>query len=494
MKRVAILSLGAVLVVATVVVVQASRWTSLQPAVAADAAIAPVSDPEGAIARYAGAIRFRTISHERVEDTDSAAFRALHAYLERSFPRVHATLTREVVGGLSLLYTWEGSDPEAPPVVLMGHQDVVPVIPGTESEWTHPPFGGLVADGFVWGRGTLDDKASVLANLEAVEELLSQGFHPRRTFYLAFGHDEEVGGVRGARAIAGLLEARGAEPYAMVLDEGGAITEGTFPGMAAPVALVGIAEKGYVNVELVVETPGGHSSAPPEHTSIGILARAITRLEDDPFPAEIGGTPRLMWRFVAPEMGFAARAALANLWLFGPVVKRMLLAEPSTAAMLRTTTAVTIVEGGVKANVLPIRARAVVNHRIRPGETTEEVLARDRRVVDDAQVRVEMAGDEGVNPSPVSDPFGEPFGLLARTIRELEPEAGTVVAPYLVSGGTDAKYYAGRSPSVFRFLPARLEPDALARIHGTNERMPVEGYLDAVRFFRRLLRNLDGLE
>ncbi len=493
MKRLTFVLLAAALVLAGIVWVRAARLTSLQPAVAAETAAEPVPDPEGAIERYAGAIRIPTISHERVEDTDSAAFRALHDYLAASFPQMHETLDREVVGGLSLLFTWTGSDAQADPVVLMGHQDVVPVIPGTEDEWTHPPFSGVVADGFVWGRGTIDDKSSVLAILEAVEWLITEGFHPRRTVYLAFGHDEEVGGVRGARAISELLEARGAEPYAMVLDEGGAVARGMVPGIEAPVALVGIAEKGYVNVELTVEAPGGHSSAPPAHTSIGILARAITRMEDDPFPAEIGGTPRLMWRFLAPEMGTVARVGMANLWLFGPVVKRILLANPSSAAMLRTTTAVTIVEGGVKSNVLPIRARAVVNHRIRPGETIETVLERDRRVIDDPQVQAEILGGEGVNPSPVSDPFGPAFTLLARTIRELDPADGTVVAPYLVTGGTDAKYYAGRSPAVFRFLPAELEPDALGRIHGTDERTPVEGYLDSVRFFRRLLKNLDAL-
>lgn len=385
MKKLILALVATLIVVAAVVLVRAAGLRSLQPEAPPPTTLDV--DSAGAVERFAGAIRIPTVSHERVEDTDSAAFRAFHAYLTERYPRVHERLVREVVGGLSLLYTWEGSDPDAEPVVLMGHQDVVPVIPGTEEDWTHPPYGGVLTDSYVWGRGAMDDKISVIAILEAVEALLADGFQPRRTFYLAFGHDEEVGGVRGAKAIAELLAARDAEPYAFVLDEGGAVARGMVPGVEGAVALVGIAEKGYVNLELVVEGQGGHSSTPPEQTNIGILAEAVSELEENQFPAELQGPARDMFAWLAPEMSFGARAAFANLWLFEPVVTRMLLSDPSTASMVRTTTAVTIVEGGVKANVLPIRARALVNHRIIPGETTRSVLERVRSVVDDDRDR-----------------------------------------------------------------------------------------------------------
>lgn len=491
LKKIGLVVLAIVAMLAVVLVTRALSTTSLQPEGAEDVAIEV--DESGAVDRFAGAIRIPTISYESVEDTDSASFRALHDYLEATYPRVHAELRRELVGGLSLLYTWEGTEPDLDPVVLMGHQDVVPVIPGTEDDWTYPPFGGVVADGFVWGRGTMDDKVSVVSILEAVEALLREGFRPRRTFHLAFGHDEEVGGVRGAAAVAELLESRGAEPYAFVVDEGGAVVRDMIPGIEGPVAIIGIAEKGYVNLELTVEGPGGHSSTPPDHTNIGILADAISKLEENPFPARFEGPSRAMFDYLGPEMGFGPRVVFSNLWLFKPVVEMAFLRDPATASMVRTTTAVTIVEGGVKANVLPIVARAVVNHRILPGDDMQSVEARVRSVIGDDRVQVRVLGDEGTNPSPVSDPERAPFRTLARTIQQVLPEDDLVVAPYLVMGGTDAKYYSGRSSDVFRFLPAPVSADALERAHGTNERMSLEGLFASIRFFQQLIRNSDRL-
>jgi carboxypeptidase PM20D1 len=489
-KLILVLVLG-VVVLGLVLLVNGLRLTA--GSVSVEPAPTLLFDSDAAVRRFADAIQIPTISFETVEETDSARFLELHAHFEAAYPTVHETLTREVVGGLSLLYTWEGSEPDLDPVVLMGHQDVVPVIPGTESDWTHEPFGGVVADGYVWGRGTMDDKVSVVAILEAVELLLSEGYQPRRTIYLAFGHDEEVGGPRGAGAIAALLSERGAEPYAFVLDEGGTLADGLVPGVEELVALVGIAEKGYVNVELKVEGPGGHSSMPPPETNIGVLAGAIDRLQEEPFPASFDGATRDMFTALAPHMPVVGRMVFANLWLLEPVVKWALARDPTSAAMLRTTTAPTIIQGGVKSNVLPIEARAVVNHRIMPGETPETVRQRVENVIDDPRVQVTIYGEEAQPPSPVSDPGGEAFQLIGRTIRETTPDREVVVAPWLVVGGTDAKYYSGSSANVFRFLPARFEEDVMTRFHGTDERMSVDSYLASIRFFHRLIRNADGL-
>ncbi|RMH17232.1 MAG: M20/M25/M40 family metallo-hydrolase [Gemmatimonadetes bacterium] len=489
-RRLVQLVLLALVVVAGVVLYRTASLSSLQPPVPAAFDDPTPLDAEAAVERFAGAIRFPTVSREDAPH-DSAAFRALHAYLAEVFPRVHATLERETIGGLSLLYRWPGRDPSKAPIVLMGHQDVVPVIPGTEDDWTHGPFSGAVAEGFVWGRGTLDDKVSVLAILEAVETLLEAGHTPERTVYLAFGHDEEIGGRAGARVIADTLEARGVSEFAFVLDEGGAILDGETSPLDRPMATVGIAEKGGVNLQLVVRSAGGHSSTPPPHTAIGVLARAIVRLEENPFPASLEGPGGEMLAFMAPEMGFGARMAIANRWLFGRLLTRAMLGDPATAAMLRTTTAATIIDGGVKSNVLPIEARAVVNFRIRPGETPASVAERVRAVIDDPAV--EVSGEQnGRPPSPVSDPHSDAFRTIASTIREVAGEE-VVVAPYLVVGGTDARYYAPRSRNVYRFLPVRLEPDGLQRLHGTNERVAVSGYLDSVRFFQTLLRKVDAL-
>lgn len=490
-KRI-LLAVGvALLALLAVMAVRAARMPSRQAP--AEAAVSIAVDADAAARHLAGAVRFRTISNERVEDTDTAAFLALHDYLAATYPLVHQTLQREPVAGLSLLYTWVGSEPSLDPIVLMAHQDVVPVVPGTEGDWLHDPFGGEITDGYVWGRGSMDDKGNLVAVLEAVEALLAQGFHPRHTVYLAFGHDEEVGGVRGASAIARLLRDRGVSRFAMVLDEGGAVVHGMIPGIQAPVALVGIAEKGYVNVELLVEGAGGHSSVPPAHTNIGVLAEAISTLEEHPFPARLDGPARSMFEWLAPEMGFGARVALANLWLTATPMTHVLLRSPETAAMVHTTTAVTIVEGGVKANVLPITARAVVNFRIMPGETGESVLERVRALIGDARVQVRLYGGDGVDPSPVSDVSGPAFQLLSRTVRQVLADQGVIVAPYLVMGGTDSKHFAASSNAVFRFFPAPMGRDALTLAHGTNERLGVDGLAISVRFFRALLRNTDAL-
>lgn len=448
---------------------------------------------EGAAERLATAITFRTISFPPPEPPASEEFLAFHRWLAETYPLVHAELGVETVGELSLLYTWEGSDSSLAPVVLMGHQDVVPVIPGTESQWTHPPFDGVVADGWVWGRGAADDKVSVIAILEAVESLIDEGFHPTRTLYLAFGHDEEVGGAQGAAKIADLLESRRVADFALVLDEGGAITEGMVPGVSGPAAIIGVAEKGYVSLELLATAEGGHSSSPPASTAIGILSRAITRLEENPFPTRIDGATRSMLEYVGPEMSFGRRLLLANLWLTAPLVEKGMAAGGSGAASVRTTTAATMFNAGVKDNVLPINARAVVNFRILPGDTVASVTQRVREIVDDERVEITQAFGFGQEPSPVSDVDGAAFRLVGRTVREVLPGEEVLITPYLVIGGTDAKYYGRRSKNVFRFLPVFLREGDLGRIHGTDERLSVESVDLAVRYFRRLIRNTDQL-
>ncbi len=485
-KRLALALLGAFAAIVGIALFRAVTVTSKQ------VQTTPVEETvdRAAVERFQAALRFPTVSFDDRSLSDTAAFEGLQAHFEAAYPTLHATLGRESVGGLSQLYTWTGTDPSLPPVVLMGHVDVVPVIPGTEDDWEHPPFGGEVSDGFIWGRGTLDDKISVVAILEAAEALLSGGFRPTRTIYLAFGHDEEIGGDGGAGLIVEALGQRGVRSIALVLDEGGAIADGLVPGATGPVALVGIAEKGFVTLELSVATAGGHSSAPPDHTSIGILAEAITRLEANPFPADLEGATRHMFEYLAPEMPLGARLVMANLWLTEPLLERMLLGSRTGAPMLRTTTAVTVIDGGVKSNVLPIEATALVNFRIIPGETPETVLARVVDVVDDPRVEIRIV--EGRAPAPVSDPESDAFRILAKTIRETAPE-GTVVAPYLVPGGTDARHYSEVSANVFRFLPAVASGDELERIHGTNERIPLEGFLRSVGFFQRLIRNLEDL-
>jgi carboxypeptidase PM20D1 len=483
------LLLLALATVAAVVLVRAARFRSRQPQVAA---FAPLSVEVEAVARrLASGLRFATISSQDPAEMDVEAFRGLHEHLERSYPRVHGALAREAVNEWSLLYTWRGRDPSLPPVLLAAHLDVVPVDAGSAADWTHPPFAGVVADGFVWGRGAMDDKASLFCILEAIEGLLAQGFAPERTLHLAFGHDEEVGGERGAAQIAALLGSRGTR-LAFVLDEGGMVVEpGYLPGFGRRAATIGIAEKGSVSIALEAVAKGGHSSTPPRHTAVGMVAAAVAALERHPLPGRIDATTALLLDHLGPELSFPMRAVIANRWLFGPLLELALSRTPPTDAMLRTTTAATIVEGGVKENVLPIRARAVVNFRIHPSDSIDAVVEHVRRVVDDERIRLTVGvRSRPREPSPASPVDSEAFAAIARTVREVFPDAAAL--PFLVLGGTDARYYAELTPRLYRFGPFEYGRDALERAHGTDERIALENLVSGVRFYRRLVERTAG--
>jgi carboxypeptidase PM20D1 len=330
----------------------------------------------------------------------------------------------------------------------------------------------------------MDTKGTLLAICEAVDLLVREGFQPARTLHLVFGHDEEVGG-RGARAVAERFQSQGAR-FEWVLDEGGVIGAGLVPDVARPVALVGVAEKGYATLSLTASAEGGHSSMPPPQTAIGILSAAVQRLEASPFPAAVRGATRHFLAAIAPEMAQPSRTVVANADLLEPLLLRALAGSPRSNATIRTTTAVTMIDGGIKENALPASARAVANFRILPGETVETVLAYVRRVVGDPRVAVEVLPGAS-DPSPESRVDSDAFALLARTIRELHPDVA--VAPSLVLGATDARHFRALSDNVYRFGTWRVEPDDLKRPHGTNERTRVDAYLDAVRFYLRLLRN-----
>lgn len=454
----------------------------------------PAVDAVGAAQRLAVAVTYPTVSRAPGDGSgdgsgvDAAALRGLHDFLADAFPRVHTALRRETVGDLSLLYTWPGRDPALAPALLLGHLDVVPVPPETEAEWSQPPFAGVIdGDGYIWGRGTIDDKVNVLGLLEAVEALLARGFAPARTVMLAFGHDEEIGGRDGAMAIAAALEARGVAPW-LVLDEGAMIFAGAIPGIAAPVALIGVAEKGYVSLELTARAAGGHSSMPPKDNAIGTLASALTRLAARPMPARISGPTAAFYDHLAPEMSFGHRLLLVNRWLFAPLLVRVLSADPGIEAGMRTTTAPTLLAAGVKDNVLPTEARAVINFRIHPDDSVDAVEGHVRRAIDDPAIEVARVAGHAVEPSPVSPIDGAPYDTLTDTVREVFP--GVLVTPFLVIGGTDARHYTGLTDAVYRFTPIVLGADDLARVHGIDERLGVDTYARAIAFYRRLIERV----
>ncbi|MGZ8463942.1 MAG: M20 family peptidase [Candidatus Binatia bacterium] len=440
-------------------------------------------DVDAAAQRLSRAIRHRTVSP--VDSASQAEFERFLAFLTESFPALHKRLARETVNQLSLLYTWQGTRTELKPILLLAHMDVVPADPASEKSWTYPPFSGQLADGYIWGRGAMDDKASVLGILEAVERLLSEGFHPTRTIYLAFGHDEEIGGANGAAKIAATLAARSVQ-LEYVLDEGMNILRGVIEGVNAPVALIGVAEKGYLSVELSANADGGHSSIPANDNAIGRISRALQRLDATPFPARLRGPTRAMFDYLGPEMGWTQKLLLANLWLFEPLIANRLSKSPLTNAILRTTLAPTIFSSGIKENVLPAQARAVINLRIMPGESTASALEHVRTSIDDPKIKLTPLPIR-MEPSAVTDIGSQSFKLVERTIRQTAPEA--IVAPALLVAATDSRHYAGLTKNVLRFLPITISAADTSRYHGIDERIALTDYLRCINFYAQLIRN-----
>ncbi|MCA6111741.1 M20 family peptidase [Bradyrhizobium cenepequi] len=445
-------------------------------------------DAEAAVRRLAEAIRFKTISSFEKPEQHAQALRGMQAHIEKSFPAFHAAAKREIIGGFSLLYTWEGSDPRAQSIALLAHQDVVPVAPGTDKDWQQPPYDGVIADGFVWGRGSWDDKGNLYSMLEAAEALANAGFHPKRTIYFAFGHDEEVAGTRGAKAIAATLTSRGIK-LDFVLDEGLLITDGIMKGLAKPTALIGVAEKGYATLVLSAQATPGHSSMPPRETAIGMMSAALARLEDHRVPMQIRRTVSEMFDTLAPEMNGFNRVVLSNLWLFKPLLLREFEKSGPTEAMVRTTTALTIFNAGDKDNVLPGHAEAIVNFRLLPGDTQASVTDHVRSTVGDDRIAIRPFPGN-TDPPPVTGTASASYQTLNRTIREIYPDV--IVAPGLMIAATDSRHYADITDNIFRFSPVRANSDDLKRFHGTNERLSIEGYADMIRFYQRFIENSAG--
>jgi carboxypeptidase PM20D1 len=467
-----------------VVVRTLSIRTASGAAEAVNLAPAPEVDVDLAVGHLGEAIRFETISRNEGVVDNPESFLAFHAFLETAYPRIHAAMRREVVAEYSLLYTWSGSDPSLPPILLLAHQDVVPVEAGTEKDWEAPPFAGEVRDGYVYGRGATDDKGYLVAVMEAMETLLARGFEPRRTVMLAFGHDEEVLGS-GARAMARLLKERNIRAW-LVLDEGMAVLLDN-PLTAKPAALIGVAEKGYMTVRVTARSEGGHSSMPPRETAAERLSRAILAIRADPFPGHLDEGPIAdMLDALIPSLGFVQRAALSNRWAFGPLLRARMASTPTGNALLRTTIAPTGLSGGTKENILPQEVHALINLRLNPQDSVEGALAHLRRSVSRLEgIKVEIHGSPA-EPSPLSSTKSDSFALLAAAARAHAP-AGAPVVPMLVLGGTDSRHYAPVAENVYRFAPEWGSQLEYKRIHGTGERLSVENLGRMVRFFAQLV-------
>ena len=472
MKKILLALLGIVLILAAILVFNTLSLTSRQ---VEPEPLTEVHFTDSVSQHLSQAVQYQTISYKEGAEPDSTAFNGFHQFLEDTFPLTHQNLTLEKINGYSLLYKWEGSDSSKKPIILMSHQDVVPVDQPTLQDWEAPPFEGAITDTHIIGRGTLDDKSSLIALMESVEKLLGESFVPSRTIYLAFGHDEELGGSNGANRIAAYLKEKGVHA-AMTLDEGGLLAENMVPGVDETIAMLNLAEKGYASFKLTVETTGGHSSAPPKENTIGILAKAIVDLENNQLPYKLVEPINYQFEYMGAELPFFKKMAFANPWLFkGPVLE---------ALNAHTTTAPTIINGGVKDNVIPTVAEATINFRILPGETIASTKEHIKSVISD-KIKVEEAGFV-TNPSPVSGIDSDAFKNLEKTIRSVFPDV--IVVPGLIGGGTDSRYFYGVSDDVYRFYPVRISPESMVRFHGIDEKISKDNYMEIVTFTYHLIR------
>ncbi|WP_295803366.1 M20 family peptidase [uncultured Microbulbifer sp.] len=490
MKKLAI-SLGTiVLLLAAIVLIRTLLYTAPSlPEVTLQTARMDTGeiDPQKVARHLSEAIRFRTISSQIQEADTQTHYEAFIRWLAETYPEVHRELAPQRLGKAplppySLLFTWKGRQPALQPVLLSAHYDVVPVIPGTEEQWQQPPFSGRIDDSHIWGRGALDDKSAVIGLMEAATLLLAEGFQPERTIYLSLTSDEEVGGDHGTAAVVEKLQQDGVQ-LAWSLDEGSFLLRGFIPGIEETVASVNVAEKGYMTVDLVAHGRGGHSSMPPQETAVDILAHALVKLDESPFPGGLDGAGGQMFDAIAPHMPFGKKMLFANRWLFGGLIESALKAQPSTAAMLHTTVAPTMLSASVKDNVLPIQAVATINLRVHPRDSIEKIEQYIEAVVDDE--RVDVVVHRGQAASRVSSAEAQGFRDIVQSATATY--GSLVVAPGLTVAGTDSRRYETVADNSYRFNPMVVTREDVHGFHGTNERISIDNMVKATNFYSLLI-------
>lgn len=491
MGKLRIALIGGLSILVVVAAVVGVRTSTFAPANVADGrdvklAAAPAYDLDAAVRHLSEAAQIRTISNQDPAANEVAEWDRLHAWLASTYPAGHGAMQRTILPNRTLVYHWPGSDASLAPVILMAHQDVVPVTPGTEGDWKYPPFAGTIADGAVWGRGTVDDKGSLVGLFEALDALAKSGFKPKRGIYLVSGHDEEAGGS-GALAAAAKLKAEGVKAI-YTLDEGSIVLTDT-PVIDGPAIMIGIAEKGYGTLKVTAPAPGGHSSMPPAETGVTTLAKAVLAIAGKPFPLEFRGPGASMIEALAAKKGGATKMAVANQWLFRRSLKNRLGAAPTTAAAFHTTIAPTMLEGSPKENVLPQSANALINYRIAPWNSSADVMARAKEAVGD--IKVDLAWVKPPRePSRVSSTSSQGWKWIAAAARADAPDA--VLTPTLVVAGTDSRSMEPVSEDVYRFMPMHFSLKESAMIHGTNEHMAIDSFKRMIDFYARLIATSTG--
>lgn len=447
-----------------------------------------MSDLQRAAGHLSRALQFATVSHQDSRQVNWPIFTAFEKYLEEAYPLVHQNLEKTVVNEHGLVFRWKGrkseesekSEGDEKSILLTAHYDVVPA----DSEgWPYPPFSGEIHDEKIYGRGSFDDKGSLIAILEAVTSLLEEGFVPPCDITLAFGFDEEVGGALGAQKIAAWMETEGLY-FDHVLDEGGAVADGSMMGIEKPVAVIGVAEKGNSSFVIHFEGEGGHSSTPPKETAVSTMARFIREVQSKPAKPRLTPTVKAMLKATAPYRPGIQRFILAHPDLFAPLLIKILQKNRQTAAMLRTTTSFTMAAGGVSHNVLPEKASCTVNLRILQGDSVAQALQRFRDIGLPFQVEAILQEE----PTAASQLEGPAMEHLRTSIASIFPEA--VITPYLMVGGTDCRHYARVCRNAYRFEPARVSEKELSLMHGKGEYLSLKNLKTMIEFYETYIRTL----
>ena len=446
--------------------------------------ITTISLPDAnlAVEKLQRAITFRTVSSMHENETDWDQFIHLASYLAEAFPLCEKHLKLQSDSEHNLIYCFTGEDVTAHPGLLTAHQDVVPAI---DDEWIHPPFSGVLDGGYVWGRGSFDCKLQLISILEAFEQLLQEGKRPKRTWYAAFGCDEEVnGGTKGATLIAEQFVRMGLT-FSLLVDEGGVVSENYIKGIDRPIAVVGVAEKGYMDTCLSCKREAGHSSTPHMPTALGKIAQAVTAIESSKQQARITKPVEAMLRNIGEEAPFPFAFLFLNLWLTKPLIKMIFSKSPTLNALIRTTSVPTMIEGSDKSNVIAKTSTAVVNSRLLSGDDQRSTLKHLKTVIADEEVSLTVRRYE--EPSLASPTTGEAFDLLKATIAQVFPEA--IVTSYLMLGATDARKYQHLCQYIYRFTPVQMDKSEIQRMHASDERIHTDNVQKAVAFFLTLLNS-----
>jgi carboxypeptidase PM20D1 len=434
-----------------------------------------------AIENLAESIKFQTISYQEKEKFPQEEFNYFIEWAAKTYPEFHQALTLEKLGH-SLLFKWKGSDVTLSPILFEGHYDVVPIIPGTEDLWDEMPFSGTISNNRIWGRGALDDKSGVIGLMEAATYLIKNNFQPTRTVYFGFGHDEEIGGG-GAALITEKLREQGIQLH-WSLGEGSFVNRGFFPGVDKLIAPINVAEKGIMNLLIVAKADGGHSSTPPSRTAVTLLAEALMKLEKEPLPGSLEGLSAVMFDEVSKHMPFSYRFLFANRWLFGSIIESQMSSSPVINAMIRTTTAPTMLNGSIKSNVLPIEASALINFRLHPRDTIESVTDHVRRIVGSEDVEVRLLG--GMEASGISSWNSPGFEIVATSLNKVYGDVISV--PGLMIAASDTRHYSKIADNSFRFNPFSIVPEDMTGFHGTNESIDIDSFVAGIKTYVEIIR------